>query len=413
MRAIVPVVILAFMTFIVNISASLMTPFLPVYAQSLGSMYGIDIGLFTSVFLLTRVFMNSASGMTSDRFGRRKLIILGIAICTASSLSFAFLQDWYVILALRAMQGIGSSMVWTPATALVGDMTPLGKRGYAMGVYNSISMSGWVLGPALGGGIQWYSRNALVMPLLDSFRTVFYTSAVLLAFSLALVLLFVKEPMVRSQPKPPTGEGGTALKHVSIDTSIRRALIAMSFLVFAFGLIVSLVEPLLVYHTQIVYGLTADEVTSSMALIYSVSGFFIIAVQLLAGRLADRFSKKMMIAVSALAAQFLTLLMPFAVNVANIGELIVLWYAFYSLATPAYLALLQDLFPSRLRGTLTGVFLTIFDFGSLIGPIAGFLIYDNFSRTLPFIMSGVIGIATVLALLAFAKEPKKGEISQV
>jgi len=87
--------------------------------------------------------------------------------------------------------------------------------------------------------------------------------------------------------------------------------------------------------------------------------------------------------------------------------LIVLWYGFFSLATPAYLALLQDLFPQRLRGTLTGAFLTIFDLGSLAGPILGFSVYDNVSAALPFIMSGMLGILTVIAFFAYVREPAR------
>jgi MFS family permease len=117
-------------------------------------------------------------------------------------------------------------------------------------------------------------------------------------------------------------------------------------------------------------------------------------------------SKKLIIAASALAAQALVLLMPFAVTVSNIGILIVLWYGFFSLATPAYLALLQDLFPPRMRGTLTGAFLTIFDLGSLVGPIAGFLIYDNVSSALPFLLSGTLGVLTVVSFLVYVKEPR-------
>lgn len=407
MRPVVPVLALAFMVFLVNVSASVMTPFLPVYAQSLGTAAGIDIGLFTSVFLLTRVIMNSASGTTSDRLGRRLPITLGIVICAASSLSFAISQDWYAILAIRALQGVGSAMVWAPATALVGDLIPHGRRGWAMGIYNSVATSGWVIGPALGGGLQWYARSSLSLPLLDSFRAVFLVSAFSLVISLALALAFVRgkkgQPSTSAPNQPTSIRPSTSI----VDPSIRRTLIAMSFLVFSFGLILALVEPLLVYHTQRVYGLTADEVTSSMALIYSVSGAFIIAIQLASGKLADRFSKKKMIAASVLAAQLITLLMPFAVSLENIGVLIVTWYAIYAVASPAYFAFMQDLFPDRQRGALTGAFLTIYDFGSLAGPIIGFLIYDNVSATLPFIISGALGIATVLSLIIFAKEPAK------
>jgi DHA1 family multidrug resistance protein-like MFS transporter len=401
MKPMYSVVILATATFIVNMSSCMMTPFLPIYAESLGTTLGIQIGLFTSVFLLTRVFMNYYSGRRSDRLGRKRLIVLGVGICAFASFLFAIPMSWYAILAVRGLQGLGSAMVWTPATALVGDLMPKGKRGFAMGVYNSLSLAGWVIGPGIGGAVQWYFRSVLSMPLLESFQSAFITFALLQVTTLVMVFVAIREP------KP--GQETEGYKQVSqtIDATLRRSLIVMSLLVFSFALIIALIEPLLVYHAQKAFGLSADEVTSSMTLVFIASGAAVIGTQLIAGLLADRVNKKILIAIPALAAQALAFLMPFAANITNMGVLITLWYGFFSIANPAYLALLQDLFPQRLRGTLTGAFLTIFDLGSLAGPIIGFLLYDNVSAALPFVMSGVLGILTVISFLAYVREPIK------
>jgi predicted MFS family arabinose efflux permease len=240
------------------------------------------------------------------------------------------------------------------------------------------------------------------MSLEGSFQMVFFAFALLQAAALVLVVAVIQEPGARQGSKAEQ-EGLSQ----AMDVSVKRSLLVMSLLVFSFAFIVALIEPLLVYHAQLAFGLSGDEVTSSMTVVYLASGGLVIGAQLVAGMLADHFSKKAIIAVSALAAQALAFLMPFAANVANVGVLIVLWYGFFSLATPAYLALLQDLFPQRLRGTLTGAFLTIFDLGSLAGPILGFLVYDNVSAALPFIMSGLLGVLTVIAFLAYVREPAR------
>jgi MFS transporter, DHA1 family, multidrug resistance protein len=399
MRALYSVAILAVSTFMVNVGASIMTPFLPVYAKSFGATLGIEIGLFTSMFLLTRVFMNYYSGKQSDRLGRKKLIVLGIAICVLSCFLYAIPVGWYAILGVRALQGVGSALVWIPSTALLGDLTPKGKRGFAMGVYTSLSMAGWVLGPGLGGAVQGYFRTVSLMSLEGSFQAVFFTFGLLQAAALAAVLIFIKEPRV-------SDAGKTEMEvNPIMDVKLKRSLLVMSLLVFSFAFIVALIEPLLVYHAQRAFGLSADEVISSMTVVYLASGGLVIGAQLIAGLLSDRYSKKVIIAVSAIAAQALAFLMPFAANVMNVGVLIVLWYGFFSLATPAYLALLQDLFPQRLRGTLTGAFLTIFDLGSLVGPVLGFLVYDNVSVASPFLMSGVLGVVTVVAFFVYVREP--------
>jgi DHA1 family multidrug resistance protein-like MFS transporter len=398
------VVILAIATFTVNMSACMMTPFLPIYAESLGATLGIQIGLFTSMFLLTRVFMNYYSGKRSDRLGRKRLIVLGIAICAFASFLFAIPMGWYAILGVRALQGLGSAMVWTPATALVGDLMPKGKRGFAMGVYNSLSLAGWVIGPGIGGAVQWYFRSVLSMPLLGSFQSVFITFALLQVATLVMVFFAIREP------KPERETQGAEEISQKIDATLKRSLIVMSLLVFSFALIIALIEPLLVYHAQKAFDLSADEVTSSMTLVFIASGALVIGAQLIAGLLADRVNKKIIIAFPALAAQALAFLMPFATNITNMGILITLWYGLFSIANPAYLALLQDLFPQRLRGTLTGAFLTIFDLGSLAGPIIGFLLYDNVSAAMPFIISGTLGIATIVSFLTYVKEPaREGE----
>jgi len=401
MKPMYSVIILAIATFTVNMSACMMTPFLPIYAESLGATLGIQIGLFTSMFLLTRVFMNYYSGKRSDRLGRKRLIVLGIAICAFTSFLFAIPMGWYAILAVRALQGLGSAMVWAPATALVGDLMPKGKRGFAMGVYNSLSLAGWVIGPGIGGAIQWYFRSVLSMPLLGSFQSVFLTFALLQVATLVMVFFSIREP------KPELENEGAKKISQTIDATLKRSLIVMSLLVFSFALIIALIEPLLVYHAQKAFGLSADEVTSSMTLVFIASGALVIAAQLVSGMLADRVNKKIIIALPAFAAQALAFMMPFAANITSMGVLITLWYGFFSIANPAYLALLQDLFPQRLRGTLTGAFLTIFDLGSLAGPIIGFLLYDNVTAAMPFLMSGVLGVVTVISFLAYVREPER------
>ncbi len=399
MKPLYSVVILAIATFTVNMSACIMTPFLPIYAESLGVTLGIQIGLFTSVFLLTRVFMNYYSGKRSDQLGRKNFVILGIAICVVASFLFAIPMGWYAILGVRALQGLGSAMVWTPATALVGDLMPKGRRGFAMGIYNSLSLAGWVIGPGIGGAVQWYFRSVIGMPLMGSFQSVFLTFALLQVATLFMVLFTIHEP----KPGVET-EDATKTKQ-TIDATLRRSLVAMSLLVFSFALIIALIEPLLVYHAQKAFALSPDEVTSGMTLVFIASGTLVILTQLVSGLLADRVNKKIIIAVPAIAAQALAFIMPFAANLASLGVLITLWYGFFSIANPAYFALLQDLFPQRLRGTLTGAFLTIFDLGSLAGPIIGFLLYDNVSAATPFIMSGMLGIITVASFLAYVRVP--------
>jgi len=72
-------------------------------------------------------------------------------------------------------------------------------------------------------------------------------------------------------------------------------------------------------------------------------------------------------------------------------------------------ALQQDLFPRNVRGALTGLFETFFGIGSFIGPIIGFIVYDDVSHAMPFYVSAILGPLTILAPVIVAKEPKPEE----
>lgn len=399
------VLALSFAAAVVVLGFGIIMPFLPVYAQILGASTGLEIGLLSSAFLLTRTFLATFTGSASDRYGRKKIIIIGLLIYTVVSILFGLSQSWFELLLYRAVQGVASAMVWTPATALVADLTPPGSRGTAMGLYNSISMGGWVIGPALGGGIQWYARNVMMMPLTESFRIPFYFSSLTSLIAILLVAFFVRMPADYKPYKRPL----TKISLRGVDKRFKSTIYAMFFLLFAYGFATSFIEPLLVYFVQHEYGLSADEVTSSMAIIFSVSGVLMLAIQIYAGRLADRFSKKKIIAIPTGLAQVFTMLMPFSGSVTNIGIVMTVRSAFYGMSSPAYTALQQDLLPRNIRGALTGVFDTFFGIGGFIGPIIGFMMYDGISHSSPFIVSGLLGIATVIMILLFAHEPTKEE----
>jgi len=403
------VLALSFAAAVVVLGFGIIMPFLPVYAQILGASTGLEIGLLSSAFLLTRTFLATFAGSASDKYGRKRIIIVGLFIYTIVSILFGLSQSWFELLLYRAVQGVASAMVWTPATALVADLTPPGSRGTAMGLYNSISMGGWVIGPALGGGIQWYARNVMMMSQTESFRVPFYFSSLTSLIAILLVAFLVRMPA----DYKPSKRSLTKISLKGVDKKFRRTIYAIFFYVLAFGFATSFIEPLLVYFVQHEYSLSPDEVTSSMAIIFSVSGLLMLALQLYAGRLADRYSKKKLIAIPTGLAQVLTIIMPFSGNVTNIGIVMSARTATYGLTSPAYTALQQDLLPKNVRGALTGLFDTFFGIGSFVGPIVGFMMYDGISHSAPFIASGLLGLATVITIVLFVHVPTKEEAERL
>ncbi len=390
---------------VVMLGFGIIMPFLPVYAQLLGAASGVDIGILSSAFLITRTLLAMPAGSFSDRLGRKQVIIVGLGMYAVLSLLFAFASTWIELILYRALQGVASAIVWPASTALVADMSLPEKRGTAMGIFNSVSMSGWMFGPALGGAIQWYSRNVLGMELLASFRAPFYASALLSLVSMILVIVLVKATK-GSGPR----SSALRLPLKEVNPKFKRTVYVLTFLLISYGFATSFVEPMLVYFVQHEYGLSEDVVVSSMSIIFTVSGMVSFGTQLLGGRIADRYSKKSAIVSTSIVAQALTMLMPFSRGVEEIGSMMVARSAFYGLGSPAYTAFQQNLLPSKVRGALTGLFDTAFGFGAFAGPIVGFFLYDTLSHSSPFLASGLLGIVTLVAIMLFTYEPKMEEV---
>jgi EmrB/QacA subfamily drug resistance transporter len=104
-----------------------------------------------------------------DRFGRRRMFGLGIALFTASSAAAALAPTTGALVAARAAQGIGAAIVLPLTLTLLSEAVPVQKRGLALGAWSGISGLGVALGPVVGGavvdGISWHWIFWLNVPI--------------------------------------------------------------------------------------------------------------------------------------------------------------------------------------------------------------------------------------------------------
>lgn len=102
-------------------------------------------------YLLATTTLIVSAGRLGDRIGRRRLLLSGILLFTLASGLCGWAPSLPLLIAARALQGLGASAMMAMSMALVGDRVDKARTGQAMGLLGSMSAVGTALGPSLGG----------------------------------------------------------------------------------------------------------------------------------------------------------------------------------------------------------------------------------------------------------------------
>lgn len=120
-------------------------------------------------YLLAVTTLVVSVGRLGDMIGRRKLMLIGIAVFTLASVACGASSELWALIAARVAQGFGAAVMMALSMALVGETIPRERAGRAMGWLGSMSAVGTALGPSVGGGLisawGWQSLFLLNIPL--------------------------------------------------------------------------------------------------------------------------------------------------------------------------------------------------------------------------------------------------------
>lgn len=92
-----------------------------------------------------------AAGRLGDVWGRRRLLLAGLALFALASLAAGAAPGLGWLIAARVAQGLGAAVMMALTLALVGEVVPKAQAGSAMGLLGTLSAVGTALGPSLGG----------------------------------------------------------------------------------------------------------------------------------------------------------------------------------------------------------------------------------------------------------------------
>lgn len=268
-RAAAPVlpVVLALMlaVFTISVGFGILLPQLPLLIARLLGAGGTPVqvsratGFMSAIYMLALFVAAPVWGRVSDRWGRRPVLLVGLAGFGATMIGFGFFETLTAVYVERALSGLFAAAVTPVALAAVTDITAsrdvLGRR---LTFVSLAGVSGFLLGPAFGLALMGGGAGGLALPLRA-------TGGLALVAALAVALT------LRPTPAPTPGTGARR-RGPAAGTGVR--LLALAFVVSA-G--VAVFEVALALRGQRELGFAAGQIAAMFTLCSGV----MIAVQAL------------------------------------------------------------------------------------------------------------------------------------
>jgi MFS family permease len=385
------VLLLAFVVGISYLGLGLIMPLRALYGREIGAS-SVDIGLMASSFSLAGFFATPLLGWVTDRISYRSTLAIGLLLHMVLTLGYIPIQNPYLLIALRACEGIAAAAVLPPVRALMNTIAPPSRQGEVLGVVSAAQTVGILIGPAVG------SLLAARFGYTLSFLIAGIPLGVMAGFTMLML------PPIRSARKQE--EALSRPQNSLLKTLFTRPL------VLSYAL-----QMLLMIATGVgasVWTLYMADRGSSLLLIglsFTTFALPIIFLAPLAGRLSDRLGRYPLLLLGLLLTGLTFCLYSLPLSPLWIVGISMLEGASVAIVRAPVDGLLADVMPAEMRGKVQANYNAAGTIGNFVGATGAGILY-LLSPGAPFIAEGTLYLVMMLVLLlpSMARMfPKRGD----
>lgn len=358
------------------IGGSLVAPILPSMVEPLGTTNEM-IGWVMSVYTFCALISTPFHGVIADRVGRKRVLIPAIILYGISGFSIAFTKDFYGILVLRGLQGIGAAGMMSLGVTLIGDIFKEKARAVAMG-YRSSAQS------LINAGIPFLSGAVATITWYYPFYIYILALPLALMVSLRLKL---NETLSQSTLKD-------YFKSIFLVIKDRKTqwVYISNFFIFIFLYCLIVYAPILIVEEL-------ELTTTYTGLMLSVGSAIAAITASQAGRLFYRFKIYKIITIGFFFCGSGLFLISLALNFVFLLACVIVWGIGFGLVFPALNTVVTQLVSSHLRaGIVSGFTIMTYIGQTLSPPLFGFIL-ANSSLEVVFKTASTLTLVPILLTL--------------
>ena len=370
---------LGFVSLLMDVSSELIHSLLPMFMVTVLGASAFMIGLVDGIGEATALIVKVFSGTLSDRWGRRKpLVLFGYGLGAVSKPLFALATSSGLVLVARVVDRIGKGARGAPRDALITDLASPAIRGAAFGLRQALDTVGAFLGPALGIG--------LMLALHDDFRAAFWVALVPGLCSVALLFFGVQEPerAHRRRPRHPLSRAELAQMPrrywwvVAVGGAFTLARFSEAFLVLK-----AQRSGLAAAWTPMVFIL--------MNIVYSLGAYPF-------GKLADRMPHVRLLVAGLVVLVAADITLAAGTTLAIVVAGILLWGLHMAMTQGLLATMVAEAAPSELRGTAFGLFNLASGVATLVASVVAGMLWDVAGPASTFLAGGGFCLVTLLVV---------------
>lgn len=174
-----------------------------------------SLSWIVTAYLLTTTVTVPIAGKLSDLFGRRILLLVGVAVFAVASLFCGLADNVTSIVIWRAVQGIGGGIITANAFTIIGDLFAARERGRWQGLFGAVFGISSVIGPLLGG---WLTDNQTIFGLETSWHWIFWINVPIAIAAFAMIAIIC--PPLKHAKKARIDYSGAAFLTLALSTLV-------------------------------------------------------------------------------------------------------------------------------------------------------------------------------------------------